>query len=164
MAERKTNNYQSNYQLRTAIASDLDDISELLPRLADFELPDGREASDVWRGDEEMFQQWASGNRTDVEVMVAENDKQKLSGVVAISLRKDAISSTASSHLEVLVIRKSDEGQGLGARLIETAESRAQSLGATSMTLNVFAANSHARKLYEKSGFYSEVIRYNKWL
>lgn len=160
MAEQIT----TNYQVRAAVASDLDGISELLPRLAEFELPDGREANDVWRGDDEMFQQWASGKRTDVEVIVAENDRRKLSGVAAISMRKDAISSTASSHLEVLVIRKSDEGQGLGARLIATAENRAQSLGATSMTLNVFAANLHARKLYEKSGFYSEVIRYNKWL
>ena len=159
MAEQTTN----IYQLRAAQASDLDGISELLPRLAEFELPDGREANDVWRGDDEMFQQWASGKRGDVEVIVAENENRQLSGVAAISMRKDAISSTASSHLEVLVIRKSDEGQGLGARLIETAESRAQSLGATSMTLNVFATNIHARKLYEKSGFYPEVIRYNKW-
>lgn len=154
----------SNYQFRAALVSDLDSISELLPRLADFDLPDGREANDVWRGDDEMFQQWASGKRTDVEVIVAENSSRQLSGVVAISMRQDAISSTSSSHLEVLVIRKSDEGQGLGAKLIETAENRAQSLGAASMTLNVFAANRQARKLYEKSGFYSEVIRYNKWL
>ena len=152
------------YKLRVAIAPDLEPIRGLLPRLADFDLPAGRFAEDVWRGDDDMFRQWANGKREDLEVIVAEDTNKRISGVVAISMRKDAIADAASSHLEVLMIGKSDEGRGLGARLIKTAESRARELGATSMTLNVFAANQQARRLYEKSGFYSEVVRYNKWL
>ena len=165
----------AGFEIRDAVSGDLEHIIPLLPRLADFEIPEGREADELWAGDKAMMLDWANGERNDISVFVAiacvssvydvaddSNVSDSIVGVSAVSWRNDAHSGKSSAHLEILALDKSVEGMGLGKRLLERAELHAIENDASSMTLHVYAVNNRARKLYEKIGFEVEVIRYNK--
>ena len=54
------------------------------------------------------------------------------------------------------------EGQGIGQALLNAAEAAAGEHGAQTITLHVFSTNSRARRLYERSGYDGELIRYIK--
>src|SRR6476661_8354986 len=112
-----------SHQIRPATPADLDQILELFPRLAAFDLPANRSAEDLWRGDTE----------------------QAILGIAMAQLREELLSHTPSAHLEVIVVRDDAEGQGIGKALIQTIEQAVRKQGARSITLHVFASNSHAR-------------------
>lgn len=153
-----------NHTIRTATHKDIDAIVTLLPRLADFDIPAGREAADLWMGDRDMLIAWAEGKRDDVAVFVAIDTHGTIIGVSALSLRKEMLSGKPSSHLEVVALASEAEGQGIGRQLVDSAEQYATSHGAQSMTLHVFATNRRARQLYEKMDYDGELIRYSKTL
>ncbi len=153
-----------NHKIRAATPKDIDAIVALLPRLADFDIPAGREAGDLWAGDRDMLIAWSEGKRSDVAAFVALDSQDAIIGVSALSLRNEMLSGKPSSHLEVLALTTDAEGKGIGRQLMDTAEQYAIRHGAQSMTLHVFAANRRARQLYEKTGYDGELIRYSKTL
>jgi len=153
-----------DHNIRAATPNDIDAIVALLPRLADFDIPAGRESDDLWAGDRDMLLAWSEGKRDDVAAFVALDAQDTIIGLSALSLRKEMLSGQPSSHLEVLALAKDAEGQGIGRQLMDTAEQYAIRHGALSMTLHVFAANQRARQLYEKTGYDGELIRYSKTL
>ena len=163
----------AEFKIRNAVAGDLEHIIPLLPRLADFDIPEGREADELWAGDKAMMLAWANAERKDINVFVAimcesptevteTTASDSIVGVSAVSWRNDPHSGKSSAHLEILALDKRVEGLGLGKRLLETAEKHALEHNASAMTLHVYAVNSRARNLYEKLGFEVEIIRYNK--
>jgi len=152
-----------DYSIKRADSSALDDIECLLPRLADFNVPSHRKAEHLWLGDREMVRGWASGQRPEVEVIVAiNNDNQKTVGVAVVSHRKELLSGEPSAHLEVLALSKSAEGHGIATSLMQEIENIAVTNGASSLSLHVFANNAKARALYERQGFDGELLRYYK--
>ena len=150
-----------DYSIRNGIPSDLSGISELLPRLAEFEIPSYRVPEHLWHGDRDLIASWAGGDRSDVKVSVATRGDSLL-GVAALSLRKELLSGEPSAHLEVLAVRANAEGEGVGSALMREAESVARRLGAKSISLNAFANNKRARLLYERHDYNGELIRYYK--
>ncbi len=148
--------------IRVATPDDLDAIVVLLPRLADFDLPVGRTSDELWSGDRDLVLAWSRQERPDVGVYVATVSTGQITGVAIVSLKPEMLSGQPSSHLEVLAVAKSAEGTGLGTRLLRSAEQYAIDNNAKTMTLHVFSLNEKARRLYEKTGFDSELIRYSK--
>lgn len=149
--------------IESGLTDDLDNIEALLPRLASFDVPLHRQPAELWHGDRELIRAWASGKRPDVRVWVVRGD-QGLLGVCVISTQKELLTHAPSAHLEVLAVCESAEGQGVASALLTVAESEARELGAEMMSLHVFANNARARRLYEKSGFDGEILRYVKQL
>lgn len=152
-----------DYSIRPATPDDIDDITSILPRLADFEVPENRNPDHLWQGDLNMFHEWAAGDRDDVDVCVASSSGNVV-GVAMLSARKELLSSEPSVHLEVLALAKSAEGFGIASALMDEVDSLAKLRGATSVTLHVFANNTRARALYERKGFDGELIRCIKHL
>lgn len=152
-----------DYSLRMATPDDVDGIASIMPRLADFNVPENRNPDHLWQGDLKMVHEWARGERDDVDVCVASTAK-KVIGVAMLSMRKELLSSEPSVHLEVLALHKSAEGFGIGAALMDEVDRLAKNRGAKSVTLHVFANNTKARALYERKGFDSELIRCIKHL
>ncbi len=150
-----------DYQLRAATANDEDAILKLLPRLAEFNLPNNRNPKHLWEGDAKMFLEWVEGTRPDIDVSVAVSNNQVI-GVAIVSERKELLSGEPSAHLEVLALDKSAEGFGVGTALMNEADKLAQNRGAKSITLHVFANNTRARALYERQGYDGELLRYIK--
>ena len=131
----------------------------LFPRLASFELPNDRNPEHLWGGDAEMLRGWAADDNDKCLVQVAKNANGTIVGLTMVTLGYELLSHAASSHLEVIVVAESAEGQGLGKALLEAAEAAAQEQGALSMSLHVFATNKRARKVYERAGFDEELLR-----
>lgn len=150
-----------DYLLRTATPKDQEAILNLLPRLADFEIPKVRNPKHLWESDAKMFLEWVAGGRPDIDVSVAVSDNQVI-GVAIISERKEFLSGEPSAHLEVLALDKSAEGFGVATALMNESDKLAQGRGAKSITLHVFANNTKARALYERQGFDGELLRYIK--
>ena len=152
-----------DYSIREAVPAELASLEALLPRLADFEVPNGREPSELWHGDRDLIRAWASGERSDVEVIVALSEEQVL-GMAALSVRKELLSGGQSAHVEIVSVSALAEGHGMGSALMQAMESIALKRGANSMSLHVFANNTRARALYEKQGYDGELMRYFKRL
>jgi len=150
-------------KIRTATAADKDAVIELLPRLADFDVPKHRNPDHLWQGDATMFGDWLTGSRPDVETLVAHFEGIVV-GVAMLSIGKELLSGEPSAHLEVLAVAKAAEGKGIGSALMVSSERLAIEKGAKSMSLHVFANNMKARALYERKGFDGELLRYSKVL
>jgi ribosomal protein S18 acetylase RimI-like enzyme len=152
------------YQIRAAVAADVEPILALFPRLAAFELPAERTAEHLWRGDAELIRMWGAGEVPQCEVCIAVDDQQGILGVAIAQLREELLSHAPSAHLEVLVVRGDAEGRGIGKALIEQIERAVQARGAQSITLHVFASNTRARAVYKRAGYTEELIRCIKYL
>ena len=136
---------------------------ELLPQLADFEVPAKRNPKDLWRSDAELLDQVAAGRApmSFAEVVVDEQDTPL--GLILVTLRDELMSHAPSAHLEAIVVAPEARGAGLGAMLLARAEQAAEAKGAKSLSLHVFANNTRARALYDKLSYDSELIRAIKW-
>jgi ribosomal protein S18 acetylase RimI-like enzyme len=152
------------YQIRSATPADLDQMLELFPRLAAFDLPANRSPEDLWRGDAELVRLWSAGRAPHCLVYVAVDPNQAMLGIAMAQLREELLSHEPSAHLEVIVVRGDAEGQGIGKALIAAIEQAVQQQGARSITLHVFATNTRARAVYERLGYSGELIRYIKYL
>ncbi len=150
-----------SYRIRLAEPADIDAVLAMMPRLAMFELPDERDAKDLWRHDAETAKRWADGDAPNCRIHVAEVDGD-IVGLAMVTMRPELLSEAPSAHLEALAVSDGFEGRGLGHGLMQAAEQDALSQGAESITLHVFARNERARALYERRGFDGELMRYIK--
>ena len=153
-----------SHQIRPATPADLDQILDLFPRLAAFDLPPNRSAEDLWRGDAELLRLWSTGRVPQCLVFVAVDPEQAILGIAMAQLREELLSHEPSAHLEVIVVRDDAEGQGIGKALIQTIEQAVREQAARSITLHVFVTNARARAVYERLGYSGELIRYIKHL
>jgi ribosomal protein S18 acetylase RimI-like enzyme len=151
-----------DYSIREAIPEDGDAMLELMPRLADFDVPEHRDPEDLWRDDAALLRKWIAGDTDDCFVHIAEDSDGVMLGMTLLRLRPDALSHEPSSHLEVIAVSKAAEGQGVAQALLTAVEQEAARHGALAMTLHVISTNSRARKFYERVGYYGEMIRYIK--
>lgn len=161
-------NAKATHEIRPGRMTDVDAIAALLPELAAFEVPAGRNARDLWEGDLATLHRWRDGLEPQVMVHVAEatagDNEGDVEGFTIVRLREELMSHAPSSHLEAIVVAENARGTGLGKQLLANAEQRAQSAGAKTITLHVFGNNERARAVYRKSGYSEELIRDIKYL
>ena len=148
--------------IRSASPADSTAILALMPRLAEFSVPESRVPEHLWVHDAALLQRWADGDADECLVRIAESADRGLAGFTLVSLRPELLSHEPSAHLEAIAVAPGFEGQGIGALLLRDAEATAAEQGALTMTLHVFAANVRARALYERAGFDGELMRYIK--
>lgn len=67
-------------------------------------------------------------------------------------------------YITAVSVKPEARGRGVGAALLEDAVTRARADGATSVTLDVDASNSGARRLYERHGFVVTGTSSSAWL
>jgi ribosomal protein S18 acetylase RimI-like enzyme len=150
-----------NYEIREAIAADGEAMLALMPRLADFDVPESRNPQHLYGDDAKLLQRWLDG-KEECLVQVAEDDEQQIVGFTLVRLRPELLSSEPSAHLEAITVSESAEGKGIARALLDAAEQGAKDSGALTMTLHVFASNTRARAFYDRSGYDGELIRYIK--
>lgn len=149
--------------IRPAVKKDLQSLRNMLPQLADFEVPDRRDPRDLWRGDLLLIETVLSGKAPDSFADVAVDGDDEVIGLILVTLRDELMSHSSSAHLEAIVVDPRARGTGLGRRLLAHAEDSARKRGARSLTLHVFSNNHRARALYDRQGYDSELIRAIKW-
>ena len=149
-------------RIRSATASDGDAMLALMPRLAEFDIPDSRDPEHLYRDDAALLREWIAGDTDDCIVHVAEDGDGAILGLTLVRLRPEALSHEPSSHLEAIAVSKEAEGKGIAKALLAAAEVEAMRQGAQTMTLHVISTNTRARGFYERSGYDGEMIRYIK--
>lgn len=145
--------------IRTAIAADREASLALLPELSDFDVPAYRNPDHTWHGDAKLLEQFFKQQTPDTHALVYEDAQTNIQGISIYTMRSELLSGEPSAHLEVLVVNPDARRQGIGKRLIEATETTAKALGATSLTLHVFANNKRARSLYQACEFKEELLR-----
>ena len=150
-----------NYTIRDATTADGEAMLALMPRLADFEVPESRNPEHLYGDDAKLLQRWLD-EKEECLVQVAEDDEQQIVGFTLVRLRLELLSGEPSAHLEAIAVSEGAEGKGVAKALLDAAERGAQEQGALTMTLHVFASNTRARKFYDRSGYDGELVRYIK--
>jgi ribosomal protein S18 acetylase RimI-like enzyme len=154
----------SQFNIRTATANDYDKLIELLPLLADFEIPKARKPEDLWHGDVPLLEAVLDERAPQSFLNVAVDERDLILGLVLVTMREELLSHKPSAHLEAIVVASQARGQGLGRRLLEHTEHAVSARGAQSLSLHVFNNNHRAKSLYTSHGFDNELIRAIKWL
>ncbi|HCD26623.1 MAG TPA: hypothetical protein DER02_03825 [Gammaproteobacteria bacterium] len=150
--------------LRAARPEDLNRIIELLPQLADFDIPEQRQPQQLWQGDAALATAILTGENEQSFIHLAVTEDDQIGGFVIITLRPEMLSEAPSAHLETIIVGPQFRGIGLGRRLLQHTESEVRARGAGSLTLHVFRRNERAHSLYQSFGFDDEMIRAIKWL
>ena len=151
------------YTIRPATWGDLAPMKDLLPELADFDIPPKRASEDLWQGDAQLLEDALQGNAENTFAHVAVAQDGRIVGLTLITMRDELMSHKPSAHLEAIVVSPTSRGTGLGRSLLAHAEEAVMQRGARSLSLHVFAANHRARGLYNAEGFDAELIRAIKW-
>lgn len=154
---------QTHFTIRGASEEDEPEILALLPYLADFDIPVRRNSADLWAGDAALAKTILLGNAPSSFIDVAERDDGTVAGLIMVSLREELLSHAPSAHLEAIVVAPNARGCGLGKCLLTHCQGKVRQIGASSLTLHVFARNERARALYASEGFDEELIRAIKW-
>ncbi|MGB1253111.1 MAG: GNAT family N-acetyltransferase [Candidatus Promineifilaceae bacterium] len=147
-----------NYIIRDATSADISTILQIMPRLAEFDLPARRSAEVFWSEDAKLLKRWGAGDAPNCFVHVADANGVVV-GVTIVTLGEEFFDHSPSAHLEVVCVAKSADGHGLGRVLIDNAETEARKRGAGSMSLHVVANNKRARHVYERIGYTEELVR-----
>lgn len=150
------------FQIREGTAADAPAVFDLMPQLADFELPPGRHPDHLWASDAKLLRQHLAGEAGPVIYLVAVDEGEALLGFALTSLRPELLSHEPSAHLEAIAVAPAARGLGLGRALLHATEAAAKRQGALSITLHAFNRNERARGLYEAEGYDPELIRYTK--
>lgn len=149
-------------QIRNYKPSDSELILSLVSRFSEFELPEWRQRAEIDGTNQASMQRALNQPGPDSAIFVAEDENGKLAGFVHLQTENDYFRDEKYCYISDLAVDASFEGQGIGRRLLETAEEWAHTKGYSLLALYVFSGNRRARQLYEKYGFKEEVIKYVK--
>jgi ribosomal protein S18 acetylase RimI-like enzyme len=148
--------------IRRALPGDERHLLELSARMANFDLPPWRTADEITGADGRAMLDALHAGHPDSEVFIAERD-----GAVAGCLHMVVTSDffgRRHAHLSVIATSEAAEGTGAGRALTQFADEWARARQLPFITLNVFAANARARRLYERAGYTVELLKYAKRL
>ena len=147
--------------LRPARPADEPFLLQLTGRLARFPVPAWRTPEQIQAADHKILREALHSPTPEVSILIVEEDGQP-AGFVFSTTRKDYFTGAPHAHVEVLAVADGAEGRGLAGVLMAAAEDWARGRGYSHVTLNVFAANSRARGLYERLGYRPETLHYLK--
>lgn len=150
----------SELVIRRATHEDRPALLALASRMADFDPPPWRSASQITEADGRDMLDAVFTAPLDHEVFVAEREG-RVEGCVYVLVATDFF-GLRHGHVSVIAVSRAAEGTGTGAALIAHAEAWTRARGLPLLTLNVFAANTRARRFYEKAGFGVEMLKYAK--
>jgi len=148
--------------IRAATTADAPALLALSQRMANFDLPPWRTPAEITEADGSAMVTALSGGDPDSEVFIAERHGA-VAGCLHLVVTADFF-GRAHAHISVIATSEAAEGSGVGRALIAFADNWARQRRLPIITLNVFATNARARRLYEQAGFEVELLKYAKQL
>jgi GNAT superfamily N-acetyltransferase len=155
---------RSRITIRDATAADREFIVALVPRLRAFGPPPLRPVDALDYAERLTLERALDEPMADALLIVAELAGVGPAGVAYAETWIDYFTGEQHGHLGILIVAEAAEGHGVGHALLEATEAWAAARGYRFVTLNVFAGNSHARRVYERAGYVQDAIRYVKEL
>ena len=148
-----------NFKIQEAESHHRDAVLKLLPRLADFPIPNKRKPKEFWQGDALLVKQHFDEKNMYTRIWIAVDETDHILGTLLLRFNQDPLNEQTNAHVEVLAVSEQAEGNGVASRLLEMAEAEILKQQAFSLSLNVFSNNVRARSFYRKFGFDEEMIR-----
>lgn len=112
-----------------------------------------------WRSTEGMItaaQGWVeaaiAGSGADRAIFIAEDAAGAVLGFVSVA-KQTEFTGEDQAYIGELAVDVSAEGMGVGQRLLATVEAWARERGLPLLVLDTGAANTRARRFYERNGF-----------
>jgi ribosomal protein S18 acetylase RimI-like enzyme len=159
------NSHPLPLSIRSARHDDEAFLLSLLPRLADFPLPEWRTADEIARGDRPILLEALHGGIEHAAILVAEfSPGGERAGYVFATTKHDYFTRAAHAHVEVIAVTPEAERRGVARALMYAVEEWARRRGYRHVTLNVFGRNARAKALYDSLGYEVETIHYRKSL
>ena len=154
----------TSFHIRDARTSDLRAVLDLVPRLRAFGSQPLRDDRDLDRAERDALTRAFDVLPLGAALFVAERAGMEslIAGVAYAETATDYFTRERHAHLAILAVSPEMEGQGVGRALMEAVEAWGLRLGYRMVTLNVFAANERARRVYERAGYSPDTIRYAK--
>jgi GNAT superfamily N-acetyltransferase len=149
---------RSDVRIRPANRSDEAFVHRTTGRLAAFGPPAWRTPDEIVEAERRTLRAFFIESPTDTALLIAESDTPL--GFVYLETQVDYFTGEPHGHVGIIAVDDVAEGRGIGKALLEAAGSWARTRGFRRLTLNVFAGNERARRLYEHAGFEPETLRY----
>jgi GNAT superfamily N-acetyltransferase len=150
--------------VRPAREDDRDFILALVPRLMEFGPPPWYDAARNVATDLETIGGILREMPEGTAVLVAEDERGSRLGFIHLDSRVDYFTREEVGHVSDVVVAPEAEGCGAGRALMAAGEEWARGRGYRLLTLNAFAKNERARRLYERLGFGEDTVKYVKEL
>lgn len=147
--------------VREAHPDDREFVVATARRLADFGPPAWRSPLEIVAGEVRTLDDFFDAGTSGASLLIAEDPTGRL-GFAYLETVVDYFSGEPHGHIGMIAVAEAAEGLGAGAALMRAAESWCRARGFTRLTLNVFAANAHARAFYDSRDFAVETLRYVK--
>ena len=138
-------------QVRDAHAADAAFVASLVPRFVEHGAADGHTPEEVIAGTRRVLADALHEPRPGDVFLIAEDDHGERTGFAYAVAERDFFTGEPYLHVSELATLRS--GDGVGAALMEAAESRARERGYRFVTLNVVDENAAARRFYERHGY-----------
>jgi len=152
----------SDLAIRLATNADEETLWKLAARLALFELPAWRTAEEIAGADARGMIAAVRAGQPHDQVFIAERQGTAV-GCLHVLSSSDFF-GRHHAHISVIATSEAAEGTGVGRALMVHAEDWARKRHLPLLTLHVFAANTRARRFYEKAGMAPEFLKYAKAL
>ena len=153
----------TSLHIRAAHEADRAFILGLAPRFVAFDLPPWRDRDESAEGVRIDLEKHLD-ERPDVSHMFIAETAGAPAGFLHLLQTVDFFTGAANCHISDLAVAPGMDGRGIGAQLLEHAETWAKRHGCRFMTLGVFPGNARARALYERHGYGIELLRMAKSL
>lgn len=150
--------------VRPARGEDGEFILSLVPRLMEFGPPPWYDAAQMVATDLETIGRILKETPAGTAVLVAVGDGGQRLGFIHLDSRVDYFTREEVGHVSDVVVAPGGEGRGAGRALMAAAEEWARGRGYRLLTLNAFAQNTRARRLYERLGYGEDLVKYVKEL
>src|SRR5215207_9509616 len=150
--------------VRPARGDDGEFILALVPRLMEFGPPPWYDAAEMVATDLETIGRALKETPAGTAVFVAEGDGGQRLGFIHLNTTVDYFTREEVGHVSDVVVAPGGEGRGVGRALMAAGEEWARGRGYRLLTLNAFALNTRARRLYERLGYGEDMVKYVKEL
>ena len=145
--------------IRRATPADREAILELVPRLVAFGPPPWREPSAMSATDRKAIGTALLSSGEDPTVLVAVSNTELVVGFIHLHSLTDYYTERKHGHVADIVVAESQEGRGIGKRLLAAAEHWARAQQFEWLTISVFHQNTKAERMYEQLGFKQDIVR-----
>jgi GNAT superfamily N-acetyltransferase len=154
---------EAEFSIRRASIRDEPDVLALADRLPDFG-PTTRSAEEISARERRALTEALTAPTVGRDVLVAESTGGRIVGVLLLEQRLDYFTGVPHGHVAILAVAREAEGRGVGGALLQKAETWALEKGYHRLTLNVFAQNERALRVYSRNGWNPEFLTYFKVL
>jgi GNAT superfamily N-acetyltransferase len=138
-------------RVREARAADEEFVAGLVPRFVEHGAADGHTPKEVIDGTRRVLHEALRTPEPGNVFLIAADEHGAPMGFVYAVTERDFFTDEPFLHVsEIATVRS---GDGVGAALMEAAETRARERGYRFVTLNVVDENAAARRFYERHGY-----------